>query len=415
MMESKIWRFNRGEWTEAYVFLKLLSDGRIYGATEELKEDISKFIRIVNVIRPEKEDFVLKYDADFDSADPRVSAFLNDTEFAIITVPELSEKAKFLYSRLREISGKDPSFDVPEIQTFLERLKFSSPKLSKLPKSYEQKFGAKTDIIVTIINSEDSARSTDGFSIKSHLGKASSLFNSGDGSRLIYRINGCTERRMHEINAIESETGIIEAIRDDEKLSLEFIRTGKDEFAANLEFIDTQMIEAVSVAVLCQTHYLNAPKSNNMRDIVNVVAEYNPLKVREPQCFYEAKFKSFLFASLAGLTATTPWDGKTRMTGGYIDVNKDGHLLYYRAISDEVFCSYLYENTFIDRPSRGVNKDIAVAEAKAFLEGRTLSNSELQQVSTKDGNRKGKRGDWGYVYKENGEYFIAINFQVRFR
>ena len=414
MMESKIWRFNRGEWTEAYVFLKLLSDGRIYGATEEFKKDISKFIRIVSVIRPEKEDFVLKYDADFDSADPKVSASLNDTEFAIITVPELSEKAEFLYSRLREVSGKNV-FDVPEIQTFLERLKFSSPKLPKLPKSFEQDFGAKTDIIVTIINSEDSSLSTDGFSIKSHLGQPSSLFNSGDGSRLIYRINGCTERRMHEINAIESETGIIEAIRDDEKLSLEFIRTGKDEFAANLEFIDTQMIEAVSVAVLCQTHYLNAPKSNNMRDIVNVVAEYNPLKVRAPQYFYEAKFKSFLFASLAGLTASTPWDGKTRMTGGYIDVNKDGDLLYYRAISDEVFCSYLYENTFIDRPSRGVNKDIAVAEAKAFLEGRTLSDSEVQQVSTKDGKPKAKKGDWGYVYKENGDYFIAINFQVRFR
>ena len=282
-------------------------------------------------------------------------------------------------------------------------------------KSFEQDFGMKTDITVTSINSEDTSISTDGFSIKSHLGQLSSLFNSGDGSRLIYRINGCTERRMHEINAIESETGIIEAIRDDEKLSLEFIRTGKDEFAANLEFIDTQMIEVVSFAVLCQTHYLNAPKSNNMRDIVNVVAEYNPLKVRAPQYFYEAKFKSFLVALLAGLTTSTSWDGKIRITGGYMDVNKGNGLLCYRAISDEVFCSYLYENTYIDRPSRGVNKDIAVAEAKAFLEGRTLSDSELQQVSTKDGERKDKKGDWGYVYKENGEYFIAINFQVRFR
>ena len=414
-MESRIWRFNRGEWTEAYVFLKLLSEGKIYGATEDFKKDITKFIKIISVIRPEKEDFVLKYDTDFASDNPSVSAFLNEIEFAVITVPELSEKAEFLYSRLRTVS-RGNAFDISEIQTFLERLRFSSPKLPKLPKTFEDKFGKKTDIIVTIINSEDSSLSTDGFSIKSHLGQPSSLFNSGDGSRLIYRINGCTERRMYEINSIESETGIIEAIRDDKRLSLDFVRTGKEEFAANLEFIDTKMIGALSTALLCQTHYLDAPESNNMRDIVRVVAEYNPLKVRSPQHFYEAKFKSFLFASLAGLTASKPWDGKTRMTGGYIDVNKDGDLLYYRAISDEVFCSYLYENTYIDRPSRGVNKDIAIAEANAALKGKKLSDSELRQISMKDdGKMKAKKGDWGYVYQENGDYFIAINFQVRFR
>lgn len=413
-MENKVWRFNRGEWTEAYVFLKLLSDGKIYGATEDFKKDISKFIKIVSVTRPEREDFVLKYETDYDSTNPNVRALLNETQFAIITVPELSEKAGYLYSQLKGISGKN-AFDIPDIQKFLEKLNFSSPKLPKLPKSYENEFGKKTDIIVTIINSEDSSITTDGFSIKSHLGQPSSLFNSGDGSRLIYKIKGCTEQRMNEINSIESETGIIEAIRDDKNLELDFVRTGKSVFAANLEFIDTKMVDAISVAVLSQCHYLNAPKSNDVKDIVKVVAEYNPLKVSVPEHFYEAKFKSFLFDSLAGLTATTAWDGKTRMTGGYIDVNKDGDLLYYRAISDEVFCSYLYENTYIDRPSRGVNKDIAIAKSKAALENRKLSEAELNAVSTKDGKKKDKKGDWGYIFEENGEYYIAINFQVRFR
>ena len=81
-MGKDIWRFNRGEWTEAYVFLKLLSDGKIYGATEDLKKDLSKFIKIVSVTRPEKENFVLKYEPDFDSIPQKVSAMLNETEFA---------------------------------------------------------------------------------------------------------------------------------------------------------------------------------------------------------------------------------------------------------------------------------------------------------------------------------------------
>ncbi len=409
-MGKDIWRFNRGEWTEAYVFLKLLSDGKIYGATEDLKKDLSKFIKIVSVTRPEKENFVLKYEPDFDSIPQKVSAMLNETEFAVITVSELAEKANFLYKSMKTFSSQKKD-TIPEIQEFLEKLKFSSPKIPSLPKSFENEFGRKTDIIVTIINSEDGAVSTDGFSIKSHMGSPSSLFNSGDGSRLIFKIVGCTEKRMHEINLIEDELKIIQAIKDDKDLSLEFVKTGKEEFAGNLEYIDTQMLKIITMTMLVQTKYLSPAKSSNLRDIVNVVSELNPLSVMYPEHFYEAKFKDFLFASLAGLTASKKWDGKTRMTGGYIDVNKDGELLYYRAISNEIFCSYLYENTFIDRPDRGHNKDIAIEKAKAYFENRTVSDAEIEAIK----KAKDKKGNCGFVYEENGEYFIAINFQVRFR
>ena len=409
-MGKDIWRFNRGEWTEAYVFLKLLSDGKIYGATEDLKKDLSKFIKIVSVTRPEKENFVLKYEPDFDSIPQKVSAMLNETEFAVITVSELAEKANFLYKSMKTFSSQKKD-TIPEIQEFLEKLKFSSPKIPSLPKSFENEFGRKTDIIVTIINSEDGAVSTDGFSIKSHMGSPSSLFNSGDGSRLIFKIVGCTEKRMHEINLIEDELKIIQAIKDDKDLSLEFEKTGKEEFAGNLEYIDTQMLKIITMTMLVQTKYLSPAKSSNLRDIVNVVSELNPLSVMYPEHFYEAKFKDFLFASLAGLTASKKWDGKTRMTGGYIDVNKDGELLYYRAISNEIFCSYLYENTFIDRPDRGHNKDIAIEKAKAYFENRTVSDAEIEAIK----KAKDKKGNCGFVYEENGEYFIAINFQVRFR
>lgn len=409
-MGKDIWRFNRGEWTEAYVFLKLLSDGKIYGANEDFKKDISKFIKIVSVIRPEKEDFVLKFENNFDNLNPTVSAMLNEIEFAVITVPELAKKAKFLYERLKTFSAKNKD-TIPEIQEFLENLKFSSPKIPSLPKNFEDEFGSKTDIIVTIINSEDGGVSTDGFSIKSHVGSPSSLFNAGDGSRLIFKINGCTEKRMHEINLVGDELKIIQAIKNDENLSLEFVKTGKTEFAGNLEYIDTRMIDVITTAMLVQTKYLQEAKSGDVKDIVNVVSEINPLNVMYPEHFYEAKFKDFLFASLAGLTASKKWDGKTRMTGGYIDVNKDGELLYYRAISNEIFCSYLYENTFIDRPDRGHNKDIAIAKAKAYFENRIVTDDELKEIK----NKKDKKGNCGFVFEENGEYFIAINFQVRFR
>ena len=43
-----VWEFNRGEWTEAYVFLRLLGDGRIYGASANLVKDELTYIDIIN-------------------------------------------------------------------------------------------------------------------------------------------------------------------------------------------------------------------------------------------------------------------------------------------------------------------------------------------------------------------------------
>ena len=54
-----VWEFNRGEWTEAYVFLRLLGEGRIYGATTELAKDDSTYIDIVNVIRDEPDKLLI--------------------------------------------------------------------------------------------------------------------------------------------------------------------------------------------------------------------------------------------------------------------------------------------------------------------------------------------------------------------
>ena len=31
------------------------------------------------------------------------------------------------------------------------------------------------------------------------------------------------------------------------------------------------------------------------------------------------------------------------------------------------------------------------------------------------GTQKNKKGDFGYVYKKQGQYFIDLNFQIRFR
>ena len=53
--------------------------------------------------------------------------------------------------------------------------------------------------------------------------------------------------------------------------------------------------------------------------------------------------------------------------------------------------------------------------AKAYLEGRDVTDEEMTEATIKNGKPKPKKGDWGYVFKgEDGKYYISVNFQIRF-
>lgn len=408
-----MWEFNYGEWTEAYVFLRLLGNGRIYAADGNFERDENVYIDILNIIRHEK-DHILDFKRELEME--VVHAHDNGVMFRVLAYSELIEKANFLYGAIKNVTSKDRKFSVPEIEEYLTELKFSQPKVPKLPKNVEETYGTKTDIIVTLQDSVDHAVSTTGFSIKSHLGSASSLFNSSMASKFFYEIVGCDDEMMYEINGnhISSEIGMLAFIKNNPDLTLQFKGTS-EEFNDNLDFVELKMPEILSCAILTQIGYYDRAASSKTKDIVAKIVEANPVGVRKPETWYEAKMKDFLYASFSGLTASEPWDGRKKLSGGYIDVNTSGDMLYYRAVSDDVFNTFLYEHTFFDRPSRGVNKDKAKVIAQAYLEGREASEKELLEATYKNGKPKPKKGDWGYVYKgEDGKYYISINFQIRF-
>lgn len=407
-----MWAFNYGEWTEAYVFLRLLGNGRIYAADGNFERNANVYIDILNIIRYEK-DHILKFQRELEA----VSAKDNDMVFKVLPYNELVEKADYLYDAIKSVTTADRKFTVPEIEDYLSELKFSQPKVPKLPRNVEDEYGKKTDIIITIQDSTDFAISTTGFSIKSHLGSPSSLFNSALASNFMYEIVGCNDIEMNKINGeyISSEIGMFKYIKENPELSLRFIGTS-EKFNENLDFIELKMPEILNCAILTQIGYYERARSSKTKDIVEKIVQMNPVGVRRPEIWYEAKMKDFLYATFSGLTATEPWDGRRKLSGGYIDVGADGEMLYYRAVSDDVFNTYLYEHTFFDRPSRGINKDRAKVIAQAILDGRNATDEEIKAATTKtNGKPKDKKGDWGYVFKkDDGKYYITINFQVRF-
>lgn len=406
-----MWEFNYGEWTEAYVFLRLLGNGRIYAADRNFEQDANVYIDILNIIRHEKEH-ILEFQRELEA----VKAKDNGIVFKLLPYEELVDKADYLYDAIKTVTSGNRKFTIPEIERYLSGLNFSQPKVPKLPKKFEDEYGKKTDIIITIQDSTDHAVSTTGFSIKSHLGSASTLFNSSMASNFLYEIVGCDDKEMYQINGnyISSEIGMFEYIRNNPNLSLEFKGTS-EKFNENLDLIESKMPEMLSYAILTQIGYYDRAASSKTKDIIKNVAQRNPLGVRRPEIWYEVKMRDFLYAAFSGLTASESWDGRRKLSGGYIDVDKNGEMLYYRAVSDDVFSTFLYEHTFFDRPSRGVNKDKAKVIAQAFLDGREITEEEIIIVTTKNGKPKPKKGDWGYIFKgDNGRYYITVNFQIRF-
>lgn len=423
MAENKTWEFNKGEWAEAYVFLRLLGDGRIYGANQNLERDNRIYIDIVNVYRFEAEK-IYRFAREIRDSITSIFGYENENEFIRITTPsDLSEQAGYLYTAIKNVETRNGKFPVPEIQKYLEYLRFSSPKVTALPKQFEEEFGKKTDIVIEIVDSIDGARSKDGFSIKSHMGSSPTLFNSAVKSNLVYELEGCNEDLMYRINAIDDFTGkdatkdkpgqdgMIKAIkRHNLKLKLDPEKCDET-FRNNIMYVDSRMLEILDTAVQLQAGILKGAKTSSSEDIVDALATINPLRVPNPKWFYEAKIKDFHFASFSGLTASKVWDGKKKLTGGYIDVDKNGGLLYYRAVSDDIFCTYLHKHLFFDRPDRGGYKDIAVAEAKAYLDGTTVSEAEKKNML----KAHAAKGKWGYIYREGEKYYISLNFQTRFR
>lgn len=407
-----VWQFNKGEWTEAYVFMRLLGDGRIYGASSELTKDDSTYIDIINIIRDEP-DKMLIFERFVDVNIVYIKASKDGESIKVVTAPELSEYAKVLYDNIKELAANHVT-SVAEVQEYLESLGIDTPK-ANLSESAKEKYGAKTDVIITSEDSFDHTKTTEGFSVKSHIGSPATLFNCSQTSGFTFEVVGCDEKGMHEINANDAFLSIMKAIK--EKFTLEYVGCRNEAFEQNIAIVDSRMEEVLSASVLVQASYYGtcAP---NVKDVCNNVIRLNPINVKNPQMFYPAKFKDFLFASFAGMTASSLWNGRKRLTGGYIDVSRNGDMLYYRAMSDDIFGNYLFENTYFDRPDRGMCKDLAVAKANAFIEGRILTEKEVNSylyVNGISGRKKYKKGDFGYVYEKHGRYFIDLNFQIRFR
>ena len=217
---------NKGEWSELYVFLKLLGDGILYAGDKNLNKIENSYYPVIEIIRNEKNK-IKHYRTD----NQKIKITDQDNNLLLILpMAEFEEKAKLLLNAIKNSNG---TFSVSQIENFMHKINCLKVKADSLDKS---------DLTVVLHDCKTYTNETFGFSIKSMLGGSSTLLNAGKTTNFIYEIKGnFSEKQISEINAINTKSKIQDRLKQIMNLggNLIFQKIENEIFSANLQMIDS--------------------------------------------------------------------------------------------------------------------------------------------------------------------------------
>jgi len=353
---------NIGEWSEIYTLLKIISEKNLIAGDSNLQKVENLLFPIIKILREDSNGtYEFAYDKDL------VVISGNKNEFRIPII-KFKEQANLLFLKLKLTSST--TFSIPEIETFINSFNCVSLKA---------KSSVKSDIRIVIHDQRTGTISELGFSIKSQLGRASTLLNAGKTTNFIYKIENInlTNKEVTEINSINTRSKIKDRI---DKLieysgTFKFKSTESSIFGNNLTLIDSSLPK-----ILAEIIYLFFTSTNSSTlDLVSEISASNPIEYNldSNHPFYLYKIKRFLTDIALGMMPSKVWTGELDATGGYLIIKEDGEILCYHIYNRNEFEDYLMNNTKLDTAS-----------------------------ST--------RHDFGKVYKKDNDTFFKLNLQIRF-
>lgn len=350
---------NKGEWSELYAFLRLLSQGRVYAANEKVEKIDNVYYPILRIIREEQKGEVYDYCIDGDD----VVVETQSCRVATIDRNLLGEEADKL---LKEIAIHSGSFEVEEVASFVNGIKVTKLKAPSID---------TTDISMQIQDVYTNLIRKVGFSIKSEVGHAPTLLNAGKTTNFIYKVDGISSEQARGINAIETRTKIQDRMAKIREYGgkIKYVDMSHAGFKRNLIMVDSSMPEILGNILL----YYYGEDVKDCKKLVELAGERDPLDYGDA-AMYEYKFKKFLCSCALGLKPAKPWDGLDEANGGYIIVKADGEVLAYHIYNRNFFEQYLLDNTICERASTS-------------------------------------RHEYMRLYEEDGQMYIKLNLQVRFK
>lgn len=353
---------NKGEWSEIYALFKLLSDKKLHLGNKNLEQLEDLFFPLIKILRTDSNRlFEFSWDRDL------VIIQSQKEEFRI-SLKSFQEHANFLLDEIKKSSNA--AFSIPYTEDFIKSFGCSSLKA---------KSSVKSDIKIIIHDSITGQNPELGFSIKSQLGRSSTLLNAGKTTNFIYKIVNpkIDDSLKLKINSINSKSKIKDRLLKISENSggLDFVKTESHTFQNNLTLIDSSL--PVILSELVRLFFTST--TSKLQELTERISAQNPLQFDSSakQPFYSYKVKRFLSDVALGMMPSQVWDGTLDANGGYLIVKDDGELLCYHIYHRNEFEEYLINNTKLE----------------------TASSS---------------RHDFGNLYEENDELFFKLNLQVRF-
>ena len=351
---------NKGEWSELYTFFKLLADGRLYCGDGQLNRYDEKFYPIIEIFRndaPGRNSYRIE---------ACKSSILITGGTINIEIPQeaFKEEAATLLEKIKNMDGNT---DFSYIEPFMKTIDCNTVKA---------KSSDKADIRIVIHNLSTGSKPELGYSIKSKLGADSTLINSNkDGTNFIYKIDGISAEQAAFFNTLDKFKKKFDYLKSIGATVL-YQKTANVTLHNNLTLLDLG-IERIIADGLVEYY---SGHGRDLDEITNHISAIDPLNITcsTDQPMYAYKVKQFLLAFALGMTCSKPWYGTFHENGGYSDVKEDGDIICYHFFDRNDLEDYLFFNTRFETPSTS-------------------------------------RHLFGDIYQENGEFFIKLNLQVRFK
>jgi hypothetical protein len=323
---------NRGEWSEVYALLRILSDGMVRVTLGNGSESRT----IVRGVFRKQSGKLLSLNI----SDEVIQVFDNDS-FSEISRNDVFRASEILLGDIRSSKG---AFESPETESILSRLRITRLKAESVQK-------ADLGLVVhdSFMNQD---RSLD-FSVKSKLGSPPSLLNASGATVFRFKLSGDEPSIVSLAEADYSPRDFLRLARS-RGVGISFDRMINEQFRKNLQLIDSGMPEIV--ASMIEGYYSGA--GARMKDIVEFVVDADPLKIGDDfaDVFYSHKVKLFLADCALGMTPTKKWTGTHPANGGYLVVESDGSIQCLNAFDRDRFHDYLYTNTKFDTPDNRRNE-----------------------------------------------------------
>lgn len=352
---------NIGDWSEIYVFYRLLIDGKVKTADLQAgNEDEEAFLPVLKILREEETGIIKEYyTANEENGERALKLYINENEILSFQLTQLQYQAGLLKHYLLEAQRTNASTNsmlFPDIADHLMSMQVTEVKSPS--RAVNERFGGKCDVAV-VIKTPDGRRPEAGFSIKSSIKSPAALLNSSGACDFVYKLNNCNDAIMLEVNGINSRQKIIDRIhRIEEKgISKEFVNVSSEVFLNNMEMISSDIPRIMAYGLwnsYAKSTGGRTGSKKRMTDMLEFIQEDNPCDLRKSMNrldYYSKRIKDFLFASACGMVPDTSWSGDINIRGGYIFVTKNADIFAYHASEENDYKNFLLENTKFDTPS----------------------------------------------------------------